>query len=57
MRASVSWYVEVPGNMKKAFLVVVALVVSVPLLLLALSSGTALSVDRGLRVIGVADAR
>ncbi len=54
MRASVSWYVEVPGNMKKAFLVVVALAVSVPLLLLALSSGTTLSVDRGLRVIGVA---
>ncbi len=39
--------------MKKALLVLVALVVSVPLILLVLSSDTTLSVDRGIRVIGV----
>jgi murein DD-endopeptidase MepM/ murein hydrolase activator NlpD len=39
--------------MRKVFLVVVALAVSVPLLLFVLSSGTALSVDRELRVVGV----
>lgn len=53
MPAIVSWYVEVLGKMKNVLLVLVALVVAVPLLLLALSSGTALNVDRGIRVLGV----
>ncbi len=39
--------------MKKALFVLVALVVAVPVLLLVLSSDTALNVDRGIRVLGV----